>query len=62
MYALNIAKAIKKMPVSDSGDFIFEYYYKQIGFSKESNYYSMNRLQKKKRFIVARKQINRKST
>ena len=32
MYTLNIAKAIKKMPINEIRDFIFENYYKQIGF------------------------------
>ena len=41
-------------------DFIFENYYKRIGFSKENGYYSMKRL-KKKRFVVTCEQINRKN-
>ena len=60
MYILNITKAIKKMSINEIKDFIFENYYKRTGFSKESSYYSMKHL-KKKRFIVARKQINRKN-
>ena len=36
--------------VNEMKNFIFENYYKQIGFSKENSYYSMKRL--KKRFIV----------
>ena len=35
MSTLNIIKAIKKMSVNHLRDFIFENYYKQIGFSKE---------------------------
>ena len=61
MYALNITKAIKKMSVNEIRDFIFENYYERIGFSKKNSYYSTKRL-KKKRFIVACKQINRKNT
>ena len=57
---LNIARATKKMYVNEIKDFIFENYYKRIGFSKGNSYYSMKRL-KKKRFIVACKQINRKN-
>ena len=60
MYILNIAKAPKKMSVNEIRDFIFENYYKRIGFSKENSYYSMKRL--KKIFIVVWKQINRKNT
>ena len=41
--------------------FLFEKYYKRIGFSKENSYYSIKRV-KKKRFIVTCKQINRKNT
>ena len=36
--------------VNEIKNFIFENYYKQIGFSKENSYCSMKRL--KKRFIV----------
>ena len=61
MYILIIAKAIKKMSINEIKDFFFENYYKRIRFSKESSYYSMKCL-KKKRFLVARKQINRKNT
>ena len=48
MYTLNIASAIKKMTVNEFRDFIFENYYKQIGFVKKNSYYSMKRFQKKK--------------
>ena len=34
MYVLNIVSAIKKMPINEIRGFIFENYYKQIGFSK----------------------------
>ena len=47
MYTLNIIRAIKKMSVNEIIDFIFENYYKQNGFSKESSYYSTKRLKKK---------------
>ena len=60
MYTLNIVRAIKKMTSNEIGDFIFENYFKRIGFSKENCYYSVKSL--KKRFIIARKQINRKNT
>ena len=36
--------------VNEIKNFIFENYYKQIGFSRENSYYSMKRL--KKRFIA----------
>ena len=47
------------MSANEIRDFIFENYYKQIGFCKENSYHAMKPL-KKKRFIVACKQINRK--
>ena len=34
MYILNIDSAVKKMSVNEFRDFIFENYYKRIGFSK----------------------------
>ena len=46
MYILNTAKVIKKMSVNKIRDFIFEEYYKRIGFSKENSDYSMKRLKK----------------
>ena len=51
------------MAVNEIRDFIFENYYKKIGFSLEKNYYLLKRLKKKKkkRFAVAYKQINRKN-
>ena len=60
MYILNIAKAIKKMSINEIKDFIFENVYKRIGFFKESSYYAMNHLGKK-RIIVACKLINGKN-
>ena len=61
MYILNIDRAIKKISVNEIRHFVFENYYKRIGFSKES-YYSMKRLKKKKRFFVSCEQISRKNT
>ena len=49
MYILNIDGAINKMSFNEIRDFIFEDYYKRIGFSKENSYYSMKRLKKKKK-------------
>ena len=46
MYILNFASAIKKMAVNELREFTFENYYKQIGFVKESSYYSMKSLKK----------------
>ena len=64
MYILDIAGAINKMSVNEIRDFIFEDYYKRIGFSKENSYYSTKRLKKKRKkgFLVACEQTNRKNT
>ena len=59
MYTPNIARAIKKMFVNEIRDFIFENYYKQIGFSKENSYYSMKRLKQKELLLVANKLIEK---
>ena len=37
------------MSVNEIRHFIFEYYYKRIGLLKESSFYSMKRLKKKKK-------------
>ena len=52
MYILNIAEAIKTMSINEIKDFIFENYYKRIGFSKESSYCSMKRLKRKKDLLL----------
>ena len=59
MYTLNIIKVIKKMSVNEIRDFIFENYYKQIEFSKESIYYSMKRLKRKDLLLLANKLIQK---
>ena len=59
MYTPNIARAIKKMFVNEIRDFIFENYYKQIGFSKENSYYSMKRLKQKELLLLANKLIEK---
>ena len=47
MYILNIVSAIIKMSVNKIKDFIFENYFKRIGFSKENSYYSMKNQKKR---------------
>ena len=59
MYTLNIVKAIKKMSVNDIRDFIFENYYKQMGFSMEVSYYLMKRLKRKDLLLLANKLIEK---
>ena len=47
MYILNIASTIKKTTVDVSKDFIYENYYKRVGFNKENTYYSLKRQKEK---------------
>ena len=47
MYILNITKAMKKTSFNEFRDFVFETYYKPIGFVKERSYYSTKHLKKK---------------
>ena len=54
-----IAKALKKISVNEIKEFIFENYYKRIGFSKENSYYSMKRLKKKDLLLLANKLIEK---
>ena len=61
MYILNISSAIKKDDSQwiKTWDFIFENYYKQIGFFKESSYYSMKRLKRKDLSLLTTKLIEK---
>ena len=51
---------MKRMTIKQFRDFIFESYYRRIGFTKENSYYSMKH-QKKKRFIIICNQIIKKT-
>ena len=55
MYTLNISRAIEKITVNEIRDFIFENYYKRVGFSNKSSYYSMKRLERKNLLLVINK-------
>ena len=59
MYTLNTASAIKKMRVNELRDFIFEKYYKGIGFVKESSSFSMKRLKRKDFLLLSTKVIEK---
>ena len=59
MYIVNIARAIKKVSLNEIRDFIFENYYKRIGFSKENSYYSMKLLKRKKSLLLTNKLIEK---
>ena len=50
MYILNIVIAVKDTTVNEIRDFIFENYYKRIGFSKE-NSYSMKHLKERSTIV-----------
>ena len=41
MHIRNIENAIRKSSVKDLREFIFENYFKQIGFTKEDSYFSL---------------------
>ena len=56
---LDLVKAIKKMFVNDIGEFIFENYYKEIGFSKESSYYPMKLLKRRDLLLFVNKLIQK---
>ena len=47
------------MTVNKLRDFIFENYYKQIGFVKEKSYYSIKRLKNKDLLLFATKLIKK---
>ena len=47
MYTLRITKAIKKISVNDIRYFIYENYYKRIGFSKKDSYHSLKQTKRK---------------
>ena len=57
MHTLNLDKAMKKVPVNNIKNFIFENHYKQIWFSNETS-----ETLEKKTLIAASKQIIRQST
>ena len=47
MYTLNFTRALKEMSVDKIRDFIFENYYKRIGFSKENSHNYIKCLKRK---------------
>ena len=55
---LNILSAAKKI-IKELKDFIFENYYRQIGFTKENSYYSMKHRKKKDLSLFATKLIEK---
>ena len=56
---LNITKAIKTMSTNDVKYFIFENFYKQIGFFRKISYNSMKQFNKKDLLLVANKSIKK---
>ena len=59
MFNLNIASAIKKMPVNKLRDFIFENFYKRIGFVKKKNLLLNETFEKKGFLFLANKLIEK---
>ena len=59
MYILNFTRPIKNMSVIEIRDFVFENYYKRIGFSKENSHYPKKRLKKKDLLLLANKLIEK---
>ena len=59
MYILNILSAIKKMTIKELRNFIFENYYREIGFIKGNNC-SMKHEKKKDLLLLATKLIEKK--
>ena len=59
MYNLNIIKAIIKMNTNKIRDFIYESYYKLIGFSKEESYCLLKRLKTERLLLLANKLIKK---
>ena len=57
MYTLNIIKAIKKKNTNKIRDFIYESFYKRIGFSEEESYCSLKCLKKERLLPLANKLI-----
>ena len=63
MHILNIVNAAKKMAVNELKDFLYENYYIQMGFARESSYYSIKHQKKKDlQLLVNHNKINRKNT
>ena len=57
MYILNITKPIKTITINEIKHFIFENYYKRIGFSQKISYNSMKYLTKKDLLSLADKLV-----
>ena len=50
---------MKQIPANEIRDFIFENYYKRIGFSTENSYYSLKHLKKKYLQFLENKSIKK---
>ena len=58
MYNPNILSAIKKLTIKEFKDFLFENFYRQIGFTKE-NSYSMKHPKKTELVLLATKLLGK---
>ena len=59
MYTLNITKAKIRMSINEISNFVFENYFKSIGFSKESSYDQIKHLKRKDLLLLAIKLIGK---
>ena len=55
MDTLNIVRVIKKISVNEIRNFVFENFFKRMGFSKENSFYSVKRLKRKDLLLLANK-------
>ena len=55
MDTLNIVRVIKKISVNEIRNFVFENFFKRIGFSKENSFYCLKRLKRKDLLLLANK-------
>ena len=59
MYTLNFARALKEMSLDKIRDFVFENYYKRIGFSKENSHNYIKCLKRKYLLLFTNKLIEK---
>ena len=60
MHNLNNVSAIKKITIREPKDFIYENYYRRMGFARENRYYSMKYRNKKDLQLFATKVTQKK--
>ena len=58
-YVLNISIAVKKMKIKEVKKYLFQKYYRRIGFPRKKGYYSMKHQQKNELLLLATKLIEK---